>query len=186
VNPHLLDESLAEIDRHVVEGNLVGLGELCQYKLDYQTDDPRMDPLVERAIELDLTMLVHASNASHTSSLGRLAGRFPKARFIMAHLGGVNNWPQGLAVARQHENIWLDASGYVMLAYGAMERALAEVGAGRILFGVDFPAIQAAPLVAALNRLDLRSRDYERIAFRNTAELFKLNSLSKDNNGRPL
>ncbi len=174
VNPHLPEASMQEIDRHVAKGSMVGLGEICGYLLDYENDDPRLFPFIERAAELDVPALVHCSREEHTAGLDRLAARVPNARLIMAHIGGMHNWPEGIRVARRHENLWADTSGYVMLSTGAMERALDELGASRLLFGVDFPAVRAAPLTAALDRLKLPSVDYERIAWRNTAELFKL------------
>jgi predicted TIM-barrel fold metal-dependent hydrolase len=177
-NPHLLDESLSEIDRHVARGGLVGIGELCQYILGYETDEPSVFPIIERAIELDVPVLVHASEKAHTDGIDRLAARFPEARLIMAHIGGMYNWPEGLRVAARHDNLWVDTSGFVMLRPGAMARTLKELGAGKVVFGVDYPLVIAGPLHAALADLGLPEKDYERIAFRNAAELFKLN-LSK-------
>lgn len=174
LNPHFPGESLAQMDAHIAKGNLVGVGELCQYVLDHDTDDARMFPLIERAIELDVTVLQHASSADHTEGLDKLAGMFPKARFVMAHMGGMYNWPKGLEVAARHENIWVDTSGFVMLCFGAMERAVAKLGPGRIVFGVDFPLVKAGPLVAALEQLGLSPEDHDRIAWKNAAELFKL------------
>ena len=189
VNPHFVEVSLAEMEKHIaaggmaqtapdppLPGRLAGIGELCQYLLDYETDDPRVFPFIERAVELGVPILEHTSREPHTSGLDRLAGQFPQARFIMAHLGGMHNWPAGLEVARRHENVWVDTSGYVMVCTGAMERALDELGAARLLFGVDYPGAQAGPLVAALERLDLPSADLDRIAFKNAAELFGLDT----------
>jgi len=174
VSPFFVDQSLAEMDRHVANGNLIGIGELCQYILNYETDDPRMNVFIERAIELDVPVLEHSSTAEQSDGIARLAERFPRARFIMAHLGGMHNWPHGLEVARAHDNVWVDTSGFVMLCLGAMRRALAEIGPTKILFGVDFPLIEAAPLVAALKSLDLSPADFDQIAWRNASELFHL------------
>jgi predicted TIM-barrel fold metal-dependent hydrolase len=174
VNPHFPEESMTEMDEHLAGGNMVGLGELCQYLLDYETDDPRMDPFVERAIELDVPLEYHASTEAHTAGLGRLAARFPRAKLIMSHLGGMHNWPAGLRVALEHENIWAETSGMVMLRPGAMRAWLDGVGAGRVMFGVDFDLVLAAPLVKALLDLDLPAADLEKVAWRNAAELFKL------------
>jgi len=174
VTPHFLKESLAEMDRHVARGNLLGLGELCQYVNKYETTDKRMYPLIERAIDLDVPILEHSSVKDQSDGVARLARTFPNARFILAHMGGMFNWPQGLEMARRRDNVWVDTSGYVMLCPGAMETALRKLGPSRILFGVDFPLIKAAPLVAALDSLALKSADRDRIAWKNGADLFKL------------
>jgi predicted TIM-barrel fold metal-dependent hydrolase len=179
VNPHFPDESMQEIEKHVAGGDMVGLGELCQYILGYETDDARMDPFIERAIELDVPLEYHASREEHTEGIGRVAARFPRAKIIMSHLGGMHNWTAGLQVAREHENIRAETSGMVMLRPGAMRAWIDGVGAGRILFGVDFDGVLAAPLVKALEDLDLPAADFERIAWRNAAELFKLDLSGK-------
>ena len=163
-NPHILEASLADIDLHVANGPFVGIGELCQYVHDYPSDDPRMFPVIERAIDLDVPILEHASAREHTDSLDRLVARFPNARFVVAHAGGMYNWPEGLALAARRENVWLDLSGFTLLRPGFMERALREVGPSRLLFGVDFPLVKAAPLIAALQSLRLPPRDFEAIA----------------------
>jgi predicted TIM-barrel fold metal-dependent hydrolase len=174
VSPFLVDESLAQMDRHIANGNLIGIGELCQYVLNYETDDARMDAFIERAIELDVPVLEHSSVLQQSDGIARLAERFPRARFVMAHLGGMYNWPHGLEVARAHDNVWVDTSGFVMLCLGAMRRALAEIGPSKILFGVDFPLIEAAPLVAALKNLRLSTADFDLLAWKNASELFHL------------
>ena len=63
-------------------------------------------------------------------------------------------------------------SGPVAVYCGALERAVDRLGAGRMLFGSDFPLTNAGPLLAALDALRLSLGDYERITSRNSAELF--------------
>jgi predicted TIM-barrel fold metal-dependent hydrolase len=174
VNPHLLKESLDEIDKHAAKGNFVGIGEICQHVLEFDTCDERVYPMIERAIELDVPVQYHSSAAEHTSGIDKLAAQFPRAKFLMAHIGGMYNWPNGIDVARRHDNVWVDTSGWVMLALGAMKRALDELGPAQILFAVDYPLIETAALVAALEILDVSNEDRERMAWRNTAELFGL------------
>lgn len=174
VNPLFGRESIAEMERHVANGGLSGIGEICPYLLKYESGDRREYPIIEKAIELDATILYHSSNEKDSSAVDRMASMFPKARFVMAHMGGMYNWPNGIAVARKHDNVWIDTSGYVMVCYGAMAKAVKALGPGKILFGVDFPLILASPLVSALKEMKLRRAGYERIAWRNAAELFGL------------
>lgn len=51
VNPHLPKESLDEIDKHVAKGNFVGIGEICQHVLEFDTCDETVYPMIERAID---------------------------------------------------------------------------------------------------------------------------------------
>lgn len=178
VSPFLVNESLAEMDRHIARGNMLGIGELCQYVLKYETDDPRMNQFIEKAVELDVPILEHSSNEEQSLGIERLARRYPRARFIMAHMGGMYGWPQGLEIARRNENIWVDTSGYGLVIAGAMRKALELLGPSRILFGVDFPLILAGPLAAALEQLGLSDTDFDAIAWRNACDLFHIDSKS--------
>ena len=74
----------------------------------------------------------------------------------------------------EHDNVWVDSSGFVMLCLGAFRRAVSTLGPEKILFGVDFPLITAGPLVAMLEKTCLHRKGVERIAWKNTAELFHL------------
>jgi len=174
VNPLLARASLAEMDKHVATGRLKGIGEVCPYILKYSSGDRREFPIIEKAVELDATILYHSSVKTDSDAVDKLASMFPKARFVMAHMGGMYNWPNGIAVARRHDNVWVDTSGYVMLCLGAMKSALKVLGPSKILFGVDFPLIEAAPLVAALKALRLRRGDFDSLASGNARALFKL------------
>jgi uncharacterized protein len=177
VSPRLPDFSLAEIDRWFATESrrtMVGLGELCGYQRGYENDDPGFDPILERAVELNLPVQVHASTEAHCKALGRLAARHPEAKLIMAHIGGMYGWPHGIEIARRHPNIRVDTSGFVMLRSGAMQRAIEALGVERVLFGVDFPEVTAGPLLRALQDLRLAEDEHARIAWRNAAELFGL------------
>jgi len=174
VNPLLLKASLAEMDKHLVAGRLRGIGEICPYILKYDSGDRREYPIIEKAVELDATILYHSSVKKDSDAVDKLATTFPKARFVMAHVGGMYNWPNGIAVARRYDNVWVDTSGYVMLCYGAMAEAVKVLGPSKILFGVDFPLILASPLVTVLSDLRLPRAAFDRIAWKNAADLFKL------------
>jgi len=174
VLPQLIEASLAEMERHIARGAMRGIGELCQYLNNYEPDAPGLFPLIERAAELDVPVLYHASKEEHTRGLDRLASIFPKARFIMAHIGGMSNWWNGIEVSRGRDNVWVDTSGFVLLCHGALRRALMILGPSKILFGVDFPLVPAAALLAALDSETMKSDERERIVSGNAAELFHL------------
>ena len=154
-----------------------GIGEISRVAGD--TDlEPEEAAAVTTAIQeflkkrtrLGIPALVHEECCS--GYMARRATMFPQARFVMAHIGGMYNWPNGIAVARKHDNVWVDTSGYVMLCYGAMVKAVKALGPSKILFGVDFPLILAAPLVTVLKDLKLPRAAFARIAWKNAAELF--------------
>jgi predicted TIM-barrel fold metal-dependent hydrolase len=88
VNPAHGEAALAELRRCIEDLGFAGVklwvATLC--------DDPRADPVIERAIAYDVPILVHCwvkigGNLPFESTpmhLGRLAGRFPEAKLIMA------------------------------------------------------------------------------------------------------
>ena len=145
---------------------------------DHRLDDVAAAAWTRRSHEGVRAAVVAEDIDRLVAGLDSLAAKFPKARFIMAHVGGMYNWPKGIDVALKHDNIFVDTSGAVMLYLGAMEHTMKKLGPSRVLFGVDFPLIKAAPLVAALEALDLSPDDFDRVAWKNAAELFHLDPAS--------
>jgi predicted TIM-barrel fold metal-dependent hydrolase len=105
-------------------------------------DDRRVDPIIECAVEYDVPVLVHCwvkitGNLPFESTpmhLGTLAKRHPRAKLIMAHLGG--DWEYGCKVARQCPNVCVDTSGSIA-EMDAIEKLVETVGLERVLFGTD-------------------------------------------------
>jgi hypothetical protein len=143
VNPAHGTAALEEMERNVgrgFRGVKLWVATFC--------DDPRVYPIVERAIAHGLPLLVHCwvkvGQESPTSGnlpcestpmqLGHLAARYPEAKLIMAHLGG--DWEYGVKVARDHPNIYVDTSGS-LAEMDSIERLVEEVGIERVIFGTD-------------------------------------------------
>lgn len=172
VNPAHGDAALDELRRCVemgFRGVKLWVATLC--------DDPRVNPVVEQAIAHNLPLLVHCwvkttGNLPFESTpmhLGRLAGRFPEAQFIMAHLGG--DWEYGLKVAAEHSNIWVDVSGSLS-EMDAIERLAETVGVERLLFGTDNSDLSFCK--GKVLGADLTDEEREAIFWRNAAKLLDL------------
>jgi len=138
LNPKHTQASLDELNRCVRDGPMVGV------KLWVAThcNDPALDPLVARAIELKAPVLQHTwikvtgnlPGESTPMDLAELAARHPKATFFCAHCGG--DWELGLRAIRPHPHIYADINGGDPTA-GFTEMAVRELGAGRVLYGSD-------------------------------------------------
>lgn len=129
------------------EAGFVGVGELSPHSQGLATDDPRVIELLHTAGELALPVNVHVSDPTSRRFDGwvdtpladftRWAQLFPLTRFVLAHWGG------GLAfdpASRALANVWFDSAASPLLYDGSVwTRALAAVGAERILFGSDYP-----------------------------------------------
>ena len=114
-----------------------GLG---SYQLLTSLDEPQMIPIVEKAAELGMPLLLHAT----PEECEALAQAVPEASIIMAHSGGCptawGDWPRAIETARRCPGIYLDTASS-MVDYGYLEAAVRAVGAERVIFGTDMPLL---------------------------------------------
>jgi predicted TIM-barrel fold metal-dependent hydrolase len=142
--------------------------------------DACMRPLMEAAHRHNLVVLQHAwsmtkigERSFHTDpeDVATLARRFPGVRIIMAHLTGCG--VRGVLAVRDCPNVWVDTSGAAPES-GLVEYAVAQLGAGRVLYGSDVPIRDFAVALARItgSRLDAKTR--RRILHDNAAALLGL------------
>lgn len=139
-------EDLTELGR-AKERGFVGVGELSPHSQGFAADDARVSELLHAAGELGLPVNLHVSDPTSRRFDGWVdtpladftnwAKSFPETRFVLAHWGG------GLAfnaTSRALTNVWFDTAASPLLYDASVwERALAAVGAERLLFGSDYP-----------------------------------------------
>jgi predicted TIM-barrel fold metal-dependent hydrolase len=138
VSPSHVEASLAEIDRCVRDGPLVGL----KLWVARRCNVPEIDPIIRRAAELKAVIYQHTwyktggnlPGESSPMDLVELAGRHPKVPLICGHTGG--NWEVGIRAVRAQRNVLIDLAGSDPTA-GLVEMAVRELGAERILYGSD-------------------------------------------------
>ena len=138
LNPNHVEESLAELDRCVRDGPMVGV----KLWVARHCNTPELDPIVNRAVELEVVVFQHTylkvggnlPGESTPMELAELARRHPTARLICGHTGA--DWEIGIRSVRECENVWVDLAGSDPSA-GFTELAVAELGAKRVLFGSD-------------------------------------------------
>lgn len=142
VNPWLGAEAVAELDRAVHQLGARGLL-LDPWEERFVVSDPLVDPIVRRAGELRLPVLLAGGypNFSHPSQIGALAARHPQVRFIATHGGQLNISGLLLADARAmllaHPNVSIETSGIYREDF--IEDTVAEFGAARVFFGSGAP-----------------------------------------------
>jgi predicted TIM-barrel fold metal-dependent hydrolase len=120
---------------------------------------------------------------------GGLFDRFPTAKLVLGHLGetipffswriqhGINYSPNGKGTKKRladylAENIWVTTSGNFDTA--ALQNTILKIGADRILFAVDYPYEDFIQGSDFINNTEIAEVDRKKIAFDNTAKLFKL------------
>jgi predicted TIM-barrel fold metal-dependent hydrolase len=145
LNPGYAREALQEVERCVVDGGMVGIKLYHQYRVN----DPAQRPVMDRAAELGVPVLMHAgkvmdartrarqprlSNAAH---FGVAAAMFPDTTLIQAHIGGGGDWEWNLRVLETcPPNVHIDTSGSV-IDRGIVDRTIAAMGVERVLFATD-------------------------------------------------
>ena len=101
---------------------------------------PAMVPILERAAELRLPVLAHAT----PEECEALADEVPEGTLVMAHSGGTliagGNWNRAIEAARRYPNIYLDTCSSTV-DMGSLEAMVEAVGPERIIFGTDTPML---------------------------------------------
>lgn len=178
INPHG-EDALEAMELGAEELGMRMVGELVQYIHRYRTDGPEILPVVQKAIDLELTMMFHVSDETHAEGLARLAEKFPRGRFIAAHAAGGRSWRRGIQTVRRLPNVWVE----IMRGNEDQLKLLLEaVGPARITYGTDFaiderPALRYTAgnwLLDRLERLNVKHADIERITSGNAKHLLKL------------
>ncbi|MEW6354972.1 MAG: amidohydrolase family protein [Planctomycetota bacterium] len=175
VNPVHEKESLDEMQRCVVEGGMRGIKLLC----GLFCNDPRMDPVIERAIELDAPVLQHTwkkvtGNLKFESTpdhFADLAARYPDAKLIFGHVGG--DWEYGIKTVKHHRNTYLETAGGNPEA-GFVEMAVREVGAERVVYGSDAAGRSFASQIGKVYGADISDRERELILGKNMERILNL------------
>jgi len=143
VDPHHGKHAIAEIERCVKKLGFVGVKLYHQCRLD----DPLQYKIIEKSIELDIPVLMHAGkgtppfaaqqpNLSDSTQFATIARRYPEAVLLMGHVGGGGDWHWQLKGVEDCENVFIDISGSIY-DQGIIEATVAAFGADRVLFGSD-------------------------------------------------
>ncbi len=179
INPSFQREALQEITRCMDQG-MRQLGEL--YTL-YKINDPVYYPIIERCIDLRISLLMHARcdlglrrkgypcDAPMTTSIADdfvdIAQRYPEAKIIHAHIGGGGDWEYMCKRLRSAPGIYLDTSGSVS-DDGMIDFAMRYLGEDRLLFASDMNFETA---IGKIMTADLTDGQRKKIFFENFNKL---------------
>jgi len=156
LNPTHLDASLAELERCVARGPMVGVklwvAERCTVA--------ELDPIVRRAAELWAVIFQHTwfkvsgndPGESTPLDLAELARRHPTVPLVCGHTGG--DWERGIRAIRGLKNIHVDLAGSDPCA-GFTEMAVSELGAERVIYGSDAGGRSFASQLAKVHGADI-------------------------------
>ncbi len=139
LSPQHVEASLAELERCVANGPMVGV----KLWIAGRCNAPELDPLIHRATELKAVIIQHtwfkAGNGnqpgeSTPDDFAELVGRHPEATLVCGHSGG--DWELGIQAIRRLKNVHAELAGTDPTA-GFTEMAVRELGAERVLYGSD-------------------------------------------------
>jgi predicted TIM-barrel fold metal-dependent hydrolase len=139
INPHFPDEVDEELDACFEENEgFVGLKLHCGLH-EVALGHPGYERALAYADEHALLVLVHGGTQSEWEAIPRL---YPRAPFIMAHgcaWDGIDPAGRALcALACEVPNLYVDVAGS-HAHRGALEALVDLCGAGKVLYGSDFP-----------------------------------------------
>ncbi len=175
LNPSYLDGSLGEIDRCIADGPFRGI----KLWVAMHCDRANLDPICERAAELDAPMLQHTwikvtGNLPYESTpwnLAEIARRHPDVSFILGHSGG--NWEMGYRIVQGIPNIHAEVSGGDP-ELGQTEMAVRMLGADRVVYGSDAPGRSFASQMSKVLGADISDRDRAKILGENMQRILGL------------
>ncbi len=156
LSPKHVEASLAELERCVAKGPMVGVklwvAERCA--------DEQIDPIIRRAAELKALIYQHTwwkaggngEGESTPLDLAKLAARHPQTTLICGHTGG--DWERGIRAIRSRANVVIGTGGSDPTA-GMMEMAVRELGPRRVLYGSDIGGRSFASQIAKVSVADL-------------------------------
>jgi predicted TIM-barrel fold metal-dependent hydrolase len=138
LNPNHLDASLAELERCVANGPMVGV----KLWIAQRSNAPELDPIIRRAAELKAVIFQHTffkitgngAGESTPDDFAELAARHPTVPLICGHTGV--DWERGIESIRHLKNAYADLAGSDPVA-GFTEMAVRELGAERVIYGSD-------------------------------------------------
>lgn len=132
--------------------------------------DERMHALIDAAEDRSHPIYVHClpHRGFQVADLAVLAGRHPRAKIILGH-GGVGHGDfHGISLIKPHGNVSFEISGSFT---HATRIAIQALGAGRVLFGSEYPLQDPRVEMAKLDCLTLSTEDRARIERENILEL---------------
>ncbi len=109
-----------------------------------RVNDKRVVPYIEFARDQNLPVMIHCGRWQEMSSYKyaiEVAARYPECTFILSHMGGDTPELEMATIeavkSANLKNVFLGIEG--VREYWAVEEAISQLGADRVIFGSDFP-----------------------------------------------
>jgi len=182
IDPNTSQKPVDELEELVHNQGFKGLKLYPTYQHFYPNDS-KIYPLYAKAQELDIPVLLHIGSSIFTGSrlkyadpvyLDDVAVDFPKLKLLQAHSGRPFWYEKALALARLHENLYMEVSGLppqnLLTYFPELERI-----AHKVIYGSDWPGVTTfKENIIAVQGLDITEKAKKMILGENAARLLKL------------
>jgi len=179
INPHLVPDSRAELQRLVRTHGFRGLKLYPTYNHFYP-NDALLYPVYAAAEELALPVMLHTGSSVFVGSrlkygdplfLDDVAVDFPALRILLVHAGRGVWYDHAFLMTRLHENVYLEIAGLPpqkLLAYFPELDRVAD----KVVFGSDWPGLlDIAGNIGRIRALPLPEDAREKILGGNAARI---------------
>ena len=168
------DASLAEIERCIHEGPMVGI----KLWVASKCSEEEIDPLIRRCGELNALIYQHTffkvtgnlAGESTPLDLAQLAARHPEVPLICGHTGG--DWTLGIRAIREFPNVSVGIGGSDPTA-GFVEMAVRELCPERVVYGSDIGGRSFATQLAKVYGAEITPEERKLILGGNLRRMLK-------------
>ena len=170
INPNYPELNMEELERRFGGESFSGIKVHLHGGRPY--DDPLYEPIYGFAHEWGLPVLAHTWGPETVRTLGRMAERFPGARFLVGHADVCD--PEVLAEeAGRAENLYFVVCSSVA-GPDAVARMVEAVGAERVLWGSDTMLLSPGHQIGKVLFADLDDNVKRTILGGNARKVFRL------------
>jgi hypothetical protein len=176
VNPRYLELSARQIETYGPEPQFVGFKIHTGYSAT-PMGDPRMAELFAMLEPHRKPLLIHTWGEGAVRALAGLVQRHPPLPVIAAHAGG-DAWREAIQVAANAPNLYLDFC-VSSPERGRIERAIARLGPGQVLFGTDATLFDPQYMLACFQEADIDEEHLPLVMGGNAMRLFGIEMYQK-------
>jgi predicted TIM-barrel fold metal-dependent hydrolase len=150
-------------EKWICSGYFVG-AHIHTYGFGVELDHRRYYPFYAKCVELQVPVVMQVGHSAERmpSAMARpilldnLALDFPELKIVGTHTG----WPwveEMIAMAWKHTNVYVGTSAHHPRYWDpSLVRFASSRGKGKVLYGTDYPVLDFADSLAAIDRLDLK------------------------------
>ncbi len=169
-------EDIADEVDFIEENGLKGIKMHPDFQL-FNIDDERLFPMYEQ-IQERLPVIFHVGDDrydySHPQRVRRILELFPRLQVIAAHFGSYALYREAYDLLKDKDCFFDVSSSLMFMDEGVAEGYINSYGAGRFVYGSDFPMWDPVTEMERFLKLKLTDDQFEQIAHKTAEYILKL------------